>query len=82
MLEILLPDWFFWLKFKEKWLTSRWVAHSINSNKKARNTEHLKFFAMLHNQVSAWYIVWNTIIYSTSVEETQFDMVLVIECNY
>lgn len=43
MLEISLPDWFFWLNFKEKWLTTRWAAYNKNNNEKACQAEHLKF---------------------------------------
>lgn len=43
MLEISLPDWFFWLNFKEKWLTTRWTAYNKNNNEKGCHAEHLKF---------------------------------------
>lgn len=41
MLEISLPDWFFWFKFREEWLETRWAAYNKNDNAKACLTEQL-----------------------------------------
>lgn len=43
MLEISLPDWFFWLNFKEERLTTRWAADYKDDNEKACHAQHLKF---------------------------------------